>query len=693
MDQERIASLRDVLMRNVAGGEGSPSAFLGSYVDPSYRPDPEIPGLLANAGKEVGMRLLEMFFGPPARVGEALVTGKDVSFEDIQGATMLGIGAGYKGGLPAGETGVGMLKILGIPRLAKALAVLEPSMRGKILTEELRKGAMLGAEHTTSKILSRRRGQLLAEGIETPQSVWRKINDVKGEPALDAWGQYRAKGSTIALGPGARAGTWRHEVPHVEQAYPASGAEEYLMTEAKGARNALWRIQRGTKSPTIDEWKIYNADPWEVHARMFEDVKGLNTSEKFNDFYQRSISPAMTESAYLVKKVAEEFPEYAIPLRSVAADIRKIAMDADEAYRVSGPQRLSVWDRLEGTKLSNERFSFKAEREGVEPLSAGKGEPGGSFASKMLRQAELEGDNYTINTWKQIEELPEGLKRFATTPEKADRLRNFDPSGTKPTALGVAPPAKNVEGFYRPANQLYDGTVVWHEFAKTHRQALDLNFNTAKGKSVTSSGGLDPEGNYWKFKEFGDDIIRGSKAKEESAFAETYPTFEGYAAEMKRMGVPLETLAVEKAKGTSRFVNVPATEEEYLARIIRERLGESEARFAGILEEGTVQHIKTVRLTDPESTLGSMYTREMTARGGLQEVPVQLENGMWQVGSGVGEIPPEKIKDFAQLMMNTKLSHGPYAVQWAKRILSGDLSPGKFNPEGSSRSIFRVEKE
>jgi hypothetical protein len=61
--------------------------------------------------------------------------------------------------------------------------------------------------------------------------------------------------------------------------------------------------------------------------------------------------------------------------------------------------------------------------------------------------------------------------------------------------------------------------------------------------------------------------------KAEGSFAETYPTFEGYAARMKEMGIPLEVLAKEKAKSASRFVNVPANEEEYLARVIRERLG------------------------------------------------------------------------------------------------------------------------
>jgi hypothetical protein len=66
------------------------------------------PDMVWDAIKGVGSHLGESILGPPSRVGEAIMTGKDVSLEDVTGANMLGMGAGWKGGLPAGATGVGM---------------------------------------------------------------------------------------------------------------------------------------------------------------------------------------------------------------------------------------------------------------------------------------------------------------------------------------------------------------------------------------------------------------------------------------------------------------------------------------------------------------------------------------------------------------------------------------------------------
>lgn len=286
----------------------------------------------------------------------------------------------------------GLLKGLGVPRLMKALAILEPSMKGKILIEEIRKlhksESVAQAGAIVPGILSRRRGQILTEGLTTPQSEWTGINAVKGEPSLADWGQYRPKSSTIVLGPGARAGTWQHEVLHKRQDNPAGGAEEYLMSSARSARDDLRKIQRLAKDPKAMEKAIYQADPWEVHARMFENVKGLNTAEKFTDYYQRTISPAMTESAYLIKKMAEDFPESAIPLRSVAADIRQIGLDADEAYRISRPQTSGLFRTNKfASNWSNETFSLKAEREGIGSLSAGKG-----TAEFLGWQERLKGD-------------------------------------------------------------------------------------------------------------------------------------------------------------------------------------------------------------------------------------------------------------------------------------------------------------
>jgi hypothetical protein len=53
-----------------------------------------------------------------------------------------------------------------------------------------------------------------------------------------------------------------------------------------------------------------------------------------------------------------------------------------------------------------------------------------------------------------------------------------------------------------------------------------------------------------------------------SKFKSLYPTFEVYAAKMKDMGIPLDLLGKQKAKGF--YKEVPANEAEYLARAGKE---------------------------------------------------------------------------------------------------------------------------
>jgi hypothetical protein len=84
--------------------------------DPNFKPTLD-PVLLLNAAKAVGQYFMNQVKQPiqgtmdDARMGHYNVApGQPVSIDPMNplAATMMGIGAGWKGGLPAGATGVGM---------------------------------------------------------------------------------------------------------------------------------------------------------------------------------------------------------------------------------------------------------------------------------------------------------------------------------------------------------------------------------------------------------------------------------------------------------------------------------------------------------------------------------------------------------------------------------------------------------
>ena len=263
--EERVKSLREVLTSGLSGGEGSPSAFLGSYADPEHRADPEIPSLLAKAGKDVGMRLIEILLGPPSRVGEALVEGKDVSLEDIQGATMLGIGVGYKGApVPTpGTVDLGMLKVHGV---GKSLAL-------------------------TSKYGGPDRMSLFKEGMLVPQKDWTNIKDIvqnrvkfTGRPGGASYTGSPVNIIDIGTESG-RKGIFAHEFGHERFEFPTDAMEAAVVNRLLPVSNKIFEAKiAGKLEGGFSGMDYWNLSPEEQTAMAMarKMVFAIEKNQPFN---------------------------------------------------------------------------------------------------------------------------------------------------------------------------------------------------------------------------------------------------------------------------------------------------------------------------------------------------------------------------------------------------------------------------
>lgn len=94
----------NALMQSLMMGQ---SAFPGSYGDPGFRPKEGLPQLTGEAGRAIAEYLYKGFTEPIKKTMGPLYGEGAPNYEDVLGATMIGMGAGWKGGLPAGTTGVG----------------------------------------------------------------------------------------------------------------------------------------------------------------------------------------------------------------------------------------------------------------------------------------------------------------------------------------------------------------------------------------------------------------------------------------------------------------------------------------------------------------------------------------------------------------------------------------------------------
>jgi hypothetical protein len=218
--------------------------------------------------------------------------------------------------------------------------------------------------------------------------------------------------------------------------------------------------------------------------------------------------------------------------RTVAMDTAK-GKDIEQAFLDRLPRVVNAFERTHPEVAEHYRTpllervamkEFEKEMEELPLLIQPKGAPKGKlppveerdFVTRMLRELKTSGAEWEANRLSRVKELPKALKKYIVNWDTADVMANFDvlTEATEPTVKGVAPKAKTIEQYYRPANRLSDGTVVWDKWARTHREALDANVGKAKGKRVVSSGGLDPEGNYWEFNFLGDEIPEGIIGKD-----------------------------------------------------------------------------------------------------------------------------------------------------------------------------------
>lgn len=116
------------------------------------------------------------------------------------------------------------------------------------------------------------------------------------------------------------------------------------------------------------------------------------------------------------------------------------------------------------------------------------------FLAMREERAEQEG------FWSYIhKELPAELRKYVTSTKAGERLHNL--TGMHLARKNVAPQAKNLSEFYRPALRTKEGKVLWHPSALTHSEVI---LKSLKGRrsfdysKIVGGGGLGPEGHYYE---------------------------------------------------------------------------------------------------------------------------------------------------------------------------------------------------
>jgi hypothetical protein len=698
MDQERIDSLRDVLTRNVAGGESSPSAFLGSYADPNFRPDPDLPNLLGFVAKETGKEFWKRMTDPirnlmaplsetpqPITYDEAgnphwaddpwgekgLIEGRQLppTAEDVLFATAQGIGGGYPGGA-TGAAELGMLRkdaVRGLAVTAKGIMKTADAATDPFVGEETRALVRGTLQQVIPGI--RKVGQEWWDNISSASWKFFKDAETHGDIAAETNMSVRFNPYTAAER------TVFHEVPgHGGQYAPPEVIKKALvpykgeLVPATEVLDYMTQVSRAWRAKPDYMEKFYGADPTEMHARLVaKDVaSGIPIEEAF-----------LTRLPKVVKAFERENPEamksYRTPLLERLAE--KTELQGNYANEIAGIARLhksreefetdllkkategklflepehheylvvkypkvadevgaedlymdyianpAFTDNLEWSDIKyavSDKFQTKADKwfsniwkrgaqdkvetvgQAVNPLSAGKGEAGGSFAEadsvlKSLKDNAVRASK-ELNPWAYQNSFPEQIisqswdkansPRFVLegagdivrefskhsgnqdagyVMEKVGRIQRF----LDDSISGKIHPTDSMDAAFRHEPEriavlkhLYENQPVVTEAQRVAKETVIKLMNRDYLGAQASLDKIKSNAKQWTM---------GEEAG--YSFAKTYPTFETYAARMKEMGIPLETLATEKAKGASRFVNVPASEEEYLARIVRERLG------------------------------------------------------------------------------------------------------------------------
>jgi len=144
---------------------------------------------------------------------------------------------------------------------------------------------------------------------------------------------------------------------------------------------------------------------------------------------------------------------------------------------------------------------------------ASGGLPAGAVGAGMSRkfilkeaskQRMIGNELYSRKLFRLANEIPERLMHYADSIDAVEQLGAFGEGRSQPILFKVAPPMKDPRRYYRPALLTEEGKVLWHPEAQIHQEVLDKLKYSSKSSKISASGGIDPEGHFWRFDFVGD---------------------------------------------------------------------------------------------------------------------------------------------------------------------------------------------